>query len=734
MEAQLKTLEQRLEDQNSKIEQKFEEMLKLMQVLQAKKVSNPSSSEPSSPTLSNGSLNRSNPTRTLGMNPKLEFPKFNGLNPRIWVKKCYKYFTLCKIADDQKVDLASLNMIDKAENWVMNYLSIRRSVVVDWNDFVVDLYARFQDDSALDVVEQFNRLQQSGSIEDYIDEFEKPAVKPFVKAFKPLTIAQAVEYARLQEQSLSCTSFVSHKHNKPFGYFQKTQASNTSPLTTTATNTLPPLLPTPKSKPTLPALTQTPHNTKNYRYIPADVRKEKIAKGLCYYCDQPYSREHQCQFKKPQLFTVEIPGCQEFDDEMEELEMVDKPVSEPRISTNALAGNHSFQTMRVLGRLYGKDLHIEIDYGSTHNFVDVNVAQKLGSTLDKIPLQTISVADGNNIPCQLGCKGFAWEMQGHTFDTDSLLIPLGSCDMVTEAIRSVMQLEHDNLDVLSCSEFLSLEKQYGVVFEEPTALPPEKGSEVLLMAISVVDSTLGALIASSYQLDDNYLAIIQQLKNHIAVHDFKWENNLLKRKGKIVVGPDTQLRNKILSWHHDSPESGHGGRELTLKRLTPYEVVYNQPPPLHLPYLAREVKNDEVDRSLQRRERMISELRHSVDSDDIKPAAILDRKMVKFQNKAQVQYLVHWEGFPSYEATWELAENLEQSVSSTNGASMKHLGSLLHSLVVACNLMATTWLWASIIGAKQRRRQPAPQPGCGGFLRATTYLWQLVSVAFESPI
>lgn len=73
------------------------------------------------------------------------------------------------------------------------------------------------------------------------------------------------------------------------------------------------------------------------------------------------------------------------------------------------------------------------------------------------------------------------------------------------------------------------------------------------------------------------------------------------------------------------------------------------------------------------------------------------------------------------------------SVSSTNGASMEHRGSLLHNLVVACNLLATTWLWASTL-EQNRSKQSVPQPGCGSFLRATTHLWQLVLVAFESPI
>lgn len=312
MEEHIKNPEKRIDDQNSKIDQKFEEMLKLMQVIrtEANKMRESSSSFGSTASISE----RSNPTTTLGMSPKLEFPKFSGTNPRIWVKKCCKYFSLCKIFDEQKVDLASLNMTDKAESWMMNYLFVRRIVVVDWNDFVVDLYARFKDSTGLDVVERFNRLQQQKSIEEYIDEFEnlrsvmlmnnhvlpdsyilesfigglRPAVKPFVKAFKPVTIAHAMEYARLQEETLSST-VQTYRYNK-----QNYPTSKDGQNFSTLTNYKPPLLPTPQTKPNTSLISKIVPNSRNYRYIPADVRQEKIAKGLCYYCDQPYSREHKC--------------------------------------------------------------------------------------------------------------------------------------------------------------------------------------------------------------------------------------------------------------------------------------------------------------------------------------------------------------------------------------------------------------------------------------------------------
>lgn len=176
--------------------------------------------------------------RSFKFTPKLDFPKFDGSNPRNWIKKCNRYFDLCKIATDQKVNLASLYMIDKAETWVTSYLAVRK--FVEWDDFIIDLIARFRDDGAGNIVEQFNKLQQTGQLEDYIDEFEgvrsmmlqynhvlpdsyvldsfigglKSTVKPFVKAFKPNSIAEVIDYARLKEESLA----VSYKSTKANAY------------------------------------------------------------------------------------------------------------------------------------------------------------------------------------------------------------------------------------------------------------------------------------------------------------------------------------------------------------------------------------------------------------------------------------------------------------------------------------------------------------------------------------
>ena len=65
----------------------------------------------------------------MSFNPKIKFPQFDGTNPRGWVKKCSKYFNLCKTPSQQKVELASLYMIGKAEIWYNGYSMGRQNVL-----------------------------------------------------------------------------------------------------------------------------------------------------------------------------------------------------------------------------------------------------------------------------------------------------------------------------------------------------------------------------------------------------------------------------------------------------------------------------------------------------------------------------------------------------------------------------------------------------------------------------
>ena len=58
---------------------------------------------------STGSGSEMGARANLYINPRVEFPIFEGSNPKGWIKKCTRYFSLCRIEDEQKVDLAALH-------------------------------------------------------------------------------------------------------------------------------------------------------------------------------------------------------------------------------------------------------------------------------------------------------------------------------------------------------------------------------------------------------------------------------------------------------------------------------------------------------------------------------------------------------------------------------------------------------------------------------------------------
>ena len=66
--------------------------------------------------------------------------------------------------------------------------------------------------------------------------------------------------------------------------------------------------------------------------------------------------------------------------------------------------------MRVTVHVKKKALHILIDSGSTHNFLDVEVAKKIGCKTVSITPMRVDVANGSSLSCIVACKGFTWLM------------------------------------------------------------------------------------------------------------------------------------------------------------------------------------------------------------------------------------------------------------------------------------------------------------------------------------
>ncbi|GJU67811.1 reverse transcriptase, partial [Tanacetum coccineum] len=98
---------------------------------------------------------------------------------------------------------------------------------------------------------------------------------------------------------------------------------------------------------------------------------------------------------------------------------------------------------------------------------------------------------------------------------------------------------------------------------------------------------------------------------------------------------------------------------------TPYEVVYCQIPPLHIPYIPGDSRVENVDRTLQNREEL--KICHGKGQQmgslpqlkedgllDYKPMEILERRLEKVNNKPVMYVLIQWTNRTVKKATWEI--------------------------------------------------------------------------------
>ncbi|GJY83879.1 retrotransposon-related protein [Tanacetum coccineum] len=366
-----------------------------------------------------GSSNGGNRQFQFGRLTKLEFPKFSGVDVKNWLYRTQQFFSVERVDDLDKVKLASIHFYDSALIWHQQFEKINGEAV-SWEDYKEALLARF-DTEFEDPLSELKNLKCDSTVQKYHNIYVHA-----VRMFKPKSLSDTASLCKLQEATLAAhkarqspilpkPSIGNGNFGNRGGYVAPRNQTNTLALPANKTSTL---SPNPARK-----------------YLSQKEFDDKRAKGLCFHCDQKFVPGHKCS---GQAFALEL--IIDPDPQMEmclmeggEEEFVMPEVSNeeiPQISLNALTGITSYRTMRVIGHFGKQKIHILIDSGSTHNFLDVFMAKKLGCQIRKInPLQ-VSVADGNKLTSESMCKGFSWLLHGERFTTDVMLLPLGGCDMV----------------------------------------------------------------------------------------------------------------------------------------------------------------------------------------------------------------------------------------------------------------------------------------------------------------
>ncbi|XP_013594359.1 PREDICTED: uncharacterized protein LOC106302390 [Brassica oleracea var. oleracea] len=370
---------------------------------------------------------------------------FDGSELREWIYRCEQFFSIDSTPPELKVRLASLHMTGKELPWHHSYLANRYNIFPLWPEYVAAASYRFSELYDDPLSELVSLKQVNESVDEYLEKFDSAmtritlapahALSIFltnihqhlafhVRQFKVNSIPEAAKIAKLHELSLSHTStkpprtIFNSSQRSNFSQSNKYQHSNSTAIATTNVG----------SQNNKPLIANTPQKRLSFEEM-----QERKRKGLCMFCEEPFTPGHQLKHRHAEILFLEADT--EFDEEIaleeqiRETTLADEDDKVPTISVHALNGCPTFNCMRLMGQYGKRKLHILIDRGSTHNFLDIQRAKGLGCSLTPTKPMSIVAASGDLIT-KYKCNPFTWKMQGYGFSTEIRTLPLGCSELV----------------------------------------------------------------------------------------------------------------------------------------------------------------------------------------------------------------------------------------------------------------------------------------------------------------
>lgn len=101
-------------------------------------------------------------------------------------------------------------------------------------------------------------------------------------------------------------------------------------------------------------------------------------------------------------------------------------------SLQAFTGVNVYQTIRVICYHDKRPLLVLIDTGSTYNFINQEISKKIGCKDCDIFVQSFNVVNGRPMQTTSVCKNLRWLLQGTTFASNFLLLPLDNMDIILD--------------------------------------------------------------------------------------------------------------------------------------------------------------------------------------------------------------------------------------------------------------------------------------------------------------
>jgi hypothetical protein len=101
--------------------------------------------------------------------PKMHFPSFDGVQPKIWLDKCHNYFSIYAIPENLWVETATMHLQENAAKWWQTYKMDHPTVT--WKKLSTDIQEQFGGDDYRSAINELLDLKQTTTVEDYTTKF-----------------------------------------------------------------------------------------------------------------------------------------------------------------------------------------------------------------------------------------------------------------------------------------------------------------------------------------------------------------------------------------------------------------------------------------------------------------------------------------------------------------------------------------------------------------------------------
>ena len=365
--------------------------------------------------------------------PRVDIPKFDGENPKLWQIRCEDYFDLYETSPRIWVRLAAMQFTGPAARWLSSIHSSLRKFT--WSEFCHEVVHRFGRNQHQSLIRRLYKLTQTGTVDEYVTQFSelvdqlsayesstdplhyvtrfleglKPHVRLLVAVQLPQDLDTAYTIALVQEEvgdgvtTLNATSV-------PRRHMQHQTAARIEDKMLSATVT-----------PREPARLDDDKLTvlKNYRR----------AKGLCFTCGERWSRDHKCKA------TVQLHVVQEMVDFFqypenyltEQVETTDD-MELMHLSADANLDAPPEKSIILHCQVQGHPATFLLDSGSNNSFISAKLAAQVSGHQDPPQPKCVKVAGGGILQCKSHIPNCKWTCGNTEFCSSFKILPLQNYD------------------------------------------------------------------------------------------------------------------------------------------------------------------------------------------------------------------------------------------------------------------------------------------------------------------